>query len=170
MIFIDESGSNRAMARVYGRSPRGKRVIDDVPKKRGKNLTILGAISLAGVETAMVIEGSTDQKVFTAFICELLIPVLKPGDVVVMDNLSSHKVHGIRQAIEATGASLLYLPPYSPELNPIEKAWAKLKSFLRTVRPRSLQQLIDAIADAIDSITPDDCFGWFTHCGYGESF
>jgi transposase len=126
--FGDESGLNSAMTRRFGRAPRGKRVHDAVPKNFGKNLTILGALSCRGLEAVMTIEGATDAAVFRAFVTEVLAPTLQPGDIVVMDNLGAHKVDGIQAAIEAAGARLLFLPPYSPDWSPIEPCWSKLKT------------------------------------------
>lgn len=157
------------MSREYGRAPTGKRVHDAKPVNYGENLTILGAITLDGFQAVMTIPGATTGEVFIAYIEQVLVPALKPGQVVVMDNLSAHKVPGVREAIEAAGAEVLYLPPYSPELNPIEKAWSKLKAILRDVGARTLDTLFDAIADALPRITPDNCKAWYRCCGYPTS-
>ncbi len=130
-------------------------------------LTILGALSLRGVVAAMTIEWATDGDVFLTYLEQLLCPKLQAGDLVIMDNLSAHKVAGVRELIEATGAELLYLPPYSPDFNPIEKAWAKLKQLLRAAKARSTDVLEQAVAEVLKLITADNAAAWFRHCGYG---
>jgi transposase len=157
------------MAREYGRAPSGKRVHDAKPASYGENLTIIGAIALGGFQAVMTIPGATTGEVFVAFVEQVLVPVLKPGQVVVMDNLSAHKVAGVQEAIESAGARLLYLPPYSPELNPIEKAWSKLKNILRDIGARSMDALNQAVADALSQITAENCKGWYRCCGYPTS-
>jgi transposase len=165
--FIDESGVNMAMTRLFGRAaPRGQRVPDAVPKNHGSNVTILGALSCQGLDAVMTIDGPTDTAVFRAYVAQVLVPILVPGDVVVMDNWGAHKVKGIREAIEAAGAALLYLPPYSPDWSPIEPCWAKLKTCLRAAKARTREALDDALTCAIDTITAADARGWFAHCGY----
>ena len=130
-------------------------------------LTTLGAMSLRGIDAAMTIASPTDGDVFAAYVEQALCPKLQPGDVVILDNLSAHKVVGIRERIEARGAQLIYLPPYSPDLNPIEKAWSKFKQFLRSAKARSQEALEQAVGDALKTITPDNAAAWFRHCGYG---
>jgi len=169
LVFIDECGSNAAMAREYGRAPQGQRVHDAKPINYGENVTILGALTLKGLDAVMTIEGACNGEVFLAYVGEVLCPTLRPGQFVIMDNLSAHKVTGVREAIEAVGATLLYLPPYSPDFNPIEPAWSKLKSFLRSVAARTVDLLIDAVGVAMSMVTPGDCQGWFAHCGYAPS-
>lgn len=164
--FIDESGANIAMTRAFGRAARGKRVSDAVPKNHGDNITILGSLSCTGLEAVMTINGAVDTAVFQAYVDQVLAPTLVPGDIVVMDNLGSHKVSGIREAIEAAGATLLYLPPYSPDWSPIEPCWSKLKTFLRAAKARTREALEDVIRVAINTITATDARGWFLHCGY----
>ena len=137
LIYLDESGVSTQMTRRYARAPRGVRVHETTPEGNWKILTILGAMSLRGMIATMTIEAATDAEIFLAYLDHVLCPALRPGNVVVMDNLSSHKVTGVRERIEAAGAQLLYLPPYSPDLNPIEKAWAKLKQLLRTAAKRN---------------------------------
>jgi transposase len=163
---VDETGVNIAMARPYARAPKGQRIYAAVPVNTGKNLTVLAALSLAGIVEAMTIVGSSDGRVFSTFIEEVCVPVLRPGQTVIMDNLSSHKVEGIQEAIEAVGARLEYLPPYSPDLSPIEECWSKLKTILRAKAARTSAHLDQAIAEAFDLITPQDARGWFAHCGY----
>lgn len=164
--FVGEAGVNLAMTRLYGRAAPGQRVHDSVPKNHGKNVTIIGALSCQGLDAVMTIDGAIDTVVFRSYIGEVLVPTLAPGDIVVMDNLSTHKVSGIREAIEAAGASLLPLPPYSPDCSPIEPCWSKLKTYLRATKARTRDALDEAIKSAIDQITPADAHGWFAHCGY----
>ncbi|WP_349282636.1 IS630 family transposase (plasmid) [Polaromonas hydrogenivorans] len=164
--FVDESGVNIAMTRRYGRARRGQRVHDAVPKNWGRNVTVLGSLSCQGLEAVMTIEGATDGAVFFAYVSQVLAPTLKPGDVVVMDNLGAHKVDGIRSAIEARGAALMYLPPYSPDYSPIEPCWSKLKTYLRAIKARTLEALDQALAHVIDTVTASDAKEWFKHCGY----
>jgi transposase len=154
------------MTRAWGRAPKGERVAEATPQGHWKVLTTLGALSLRGIGAVMTIESATDGEVFTAYVEQVLCPRLRPGDVVILDNLSAHKVGGIRQRIEAQGAELLYLPPYSPDLNPIEKAWFKLKQFLRASKARSAEALDQAITEALKTITADNAVAWFRHCGY----
>lgn len=164
--FIDEAGANLAMTRLFGRAARGERVVDTVPKNYGDNITILGALSRTGLEAVMTINGPTDTAVFRAYVSQVLAPTLAPGDIVIMDNLAAHKVNGIRETIGAAGATLVYLPPYSPDRSPIEPCWSKLKTFLRAARARTRDALDEAIASAIETITAADARGWFAHCGY----
>lgn len=154
------------MTRRYGRARRGKRVHDSVPKNFGRNVTILGALSCTGLDAVMSVEGATDTAVFRAYVEQVLVPTLVAGDIVVMDNLSAHKVSGIREAVEVAGATLLYLPPYSPDYSPIENCWSKLKTSLRKAKARTREALDDALKQAIESITDTDAKGWFKHCGY----
>jgi transposase len=161
LIFLDESGVSTQMTRRYARAPRGVRVHEATPEGNWKILTILGAMSLRGMIATMTIEAATDAEIFLAYLDHVLCPALRPGDVVVMDNLSSHKVAGVRERIEAVGAELLYLPPYSPDLNPIEKAWAKLKHLLRTAKARTAEALEQAIAELLPEIRPQDAQAWF---------
>lgn len=164
--FVDESGVNIAMTRLFGRAERGQRVSDAVPKNHGSNVTLLGSLSCQGLDAVMTIDGPTDTAVFRAYVTEVLVPTLVPGDVVVMDNLGAHKVKGIRDAIEAAGATLLYLPPYSPDWSPIEPCWSKLKTFLRAAKARTRDALDAALKQAIEMITAADARNWFAHCGY----
>lgn len=161
MIYLDESGVTTSMTRLYGRSPRGQRIHEAAPGGQWKILTILGALSLRGMIATMTIEAATDADIFLAYVEQVLCPALRPGDVVVMDNLSSHKVSGVRKLLEQAGAELLYLPPYSPDLNPIEKAWAKLKQLLRATKARSKDALEQAISELLPQITADNASAWF---------
>lgn len=164
--FVDESGVNVAMTRRFGRAPRGERVIGTVPQNYGTNLTMMAALSLHGIDAVMTIEGATDAEVFHAYAEQVLGPTLRPGDIVVLDNLSAHKIATIRTVIEGRGARLFYLPPYSPDLAPIERAWSKIKTYLRAAKARSREALELAIQQALTTITAADAHGWFTHCGY----
>jgi transposase len=166
LVFLDESGCNTAMAREYARSPIGERAHDDKPSGWGKNVSLVGAIGLGGLRTMMTLDGAVDGTAFLAFVEHFLVPTLKPGDIVLMDNLSVHKCAGIREAIEAAGAQLRYLPPYSPDFNPIEKCWSKFKSILRTIGARTREALDEAIVTALKSITGKDAAGWFASAGY----
>ncbi len=163
------------MSRLYARALKGKRAVGDRPDGRGKNLTLVGAMALRGIVAAMTFFGGCDQLcwcasrnryAFLTFVEKVLIPNLWPGAVVVMDNFSSHQVAGIRKAIEAAGAKLVFLSPYSPDFSPIELGWSKIKEFLRTQAARSYPALDEAITSAIDAIAPQDIVSWFRHCGY----
>ena len=164
--FIDEAGVNRAMSRRYARAMRGQRAHGHAPLNYGKNLTIVAALGIDGLSAAMTIPGAINGAAFIAYVEQVLAPTLKPGEIVVMDNLSSHKVDGVRQAIESCGAELVYLPRYSPDLNPIEKCWSKIKTALRGAAARTQEALEQALVDAMSSIRPADAHGWFRHCGY----
>jgi transposase len=166
LVFQDESGATTEMPRRYGRAPRGQRVAEGTPAGHWRTLTLLGALSLKGVMAAMTIEAPTDSDVFLAYLEQVLCPRLQPGQVVVMDNLPAHKVEGVRSAIEAAGAELLYLPPYSPDFNPIEQAWSKIKQQLRSTKARTLESLESAITDALAAVTPHNATAWFARCGY----
>ena len=161
LIYLDESGVTTQMTRLYARSRDGARIHEAAPQGHWKILTILGAIGTRGMIAAMTIEEATDADIFLAYLDHCLCPQLRPGDVVVMDNLSSHKVKGVRERIQAAGAELLYLPPYSPDLNPIEKAWSKLKLLLRSAKARSQEALDDAITKHLPEITPENAQAWF---------
>jgi len=149
------------MTRLYARCQGGARIHESTPDSRWKILTILGALSTRGMVATMTVEAATDREIFLAYLDRCLCPQLRSGDVVVMDNLSSHKVDGVRQRIEKCGAELLYLPPYSPDLNPIEKAWAKLKQLLRTAKARTKKALDKAISRLLPQLTDEDAKAWF---------
>ena len=151
------------MTRLYARAPGGVRVHEAAPQGNWKILTILGAMSTCGMVATMTIEAATDAEIFLAYLDRVLCPKLKPGDVVVMDNLSSHKVKAVREKIEARNAELLYLPPYSPDLNPIEKAWSKLKQLLRSTKARTKEALDQALEELIPQISAQDARAWFHH-------
>ena len=152
------------MTRPYARASRGVRIHEATPQGHWKMLTLLGAMSRRGMVAMMTIEEATDEDIFLAYLDHVLCPRLNPGEVVVMDNISSHKVDGVRQRIEQCGAELLYLPPYSPDLNPIEKAWAKLKQILRSAKTRTAEALDQAITEALPKITSENAEAWFRLC------
>ena len=164
--FVDESGVNLAMTRRYGRAPKGVRVVGAVPQNYGQHVTILGALSLAGVGAVMTVAGATDAEVFRAYIKHVLGPTLVPGDIVMLDNLSVHKATGLQQMLARRRIRLRYLPPYSPDMAPIESCWSKLKTSLHTAQARARDTLDAAIAQALATVTPVDARGWFAHCGY----
>jgi transposase len=166
LVFIDESGVQKNMTRSYGRIIGGERLRESAPGGSWDTTTMISSIRLDGTTAAMTITGSTDAVVFKTYVSEILCPTLCEDDIVIMDNLSSHKVPGIREIIEATGAELMYLPPYSPDYNPIEKMWSKIKAFLRKTKARSPEILNEAISDAFRSISASDASGWFESCGY----
>lgn len=165
LLFIDETGAKTNMTRLYGRARKGTRVVDDAPGGHWHTTTLIGAVGLEGAKASMVVEGATDTDVFTTYIKHVLVPVLKPGMVVVMDNLAPHKAPAVAALIAAAGAALWYLPPYSPDLNPIELMWSKVKAILRTIKARTEKELHDAIAKALDAVSVSDAKGWFAHCG-----
>lgn len=154
------------MSRDYARSEKGERVYENRPFNRSKNITIVGALSLSGLVASMTIPCATTKEIFLAFVTQLLVPILKPGDVVCMDNLKAHLGDDIKETIESTGAKVVYLPPYCCELNPIEECWSKLKSILRKHAPRTMKAYNQAMSEAVESITPSDAYGWFKHSGY----
>ena len=155
------------MTRRYGWAPRPERVSEAVPAGHWRRLTVLAALTTAGVLASMTIESPTDGDVFLAFLEQVLGPQLQPGHVVILDNLAAHKVEGVRQLVASRGAQLLYLPPYSPDFNPIEQAWSKLKQLLRGIKARVLEQLEPAITQVLAAITPQNAQAFFRHCGYG---
>lgn len=166
LVAVDESGSNIAMTREYARALRGERAPGRRPFGWGDNITMIGALTVSGVSAMMTVNGGTTGEVFLAFVRQLLVPSLRPGNIVLLDNLSAHKVAGVREAITAVGASVLYLPPYSPDLNPIELAWSKMKSLLRAAEARTREALEAALVTAMDAVSCRDSLGWFKHCGY----
>lgn len=166
LIFLDETGATTEMTRRYGRATRGERVHEGTPAGHWRTLTVLGAIRQSGWVATMTIEAATDGDIFQTYLEQVLGPQLHPGDIVVMDNLSAHKVSGVRELIEEAGAELRYLPPYSPDFNPIEMCWSKFKQLLRSAKARSLATLESGVADALEAITSKDMQGCFRHCGY----
>lgn len=166
LVFVDESGCHIAMTPRYGWAKRGQRAYGVVPRNRGQNTTILAALSLGGVQAAMTLPGPADTLVFEAFVEQVLVPTLRPGQIVVLDNLSIHKSEKAQRLIESCGCQLLFLPPYSPDLTPIEEMWSKLKARLRRMGARVREVLEEAIAHSLELITAQDAEGWFRHCGY----
>ena len=157
------------MTRLYGRAPQGQRLVAAVPQGHWKTTTFIGAMRHDGLTAPIVINAAVNGDIFRVYVRAFLVPTLKPGDIVVMDNLGSHKVEGVRSAIEAAGAELLYLPPYSPDMNPIEQAFAKLKALLRKAEARTVEALWAAIGELIERITPQDCRNIFHNAGYVRS-
>ena len=165
-MFVDECGSHTALTPLYGWAPRRERAVGRAPRNRGQNTTIVGALSVAGIGAAMTLEGAADRLAFEAFVEFFLVPNLKAGQIVVMDNLSIHKGPKVRSLIEECGCNLLFLPSYSPDFSPIEPAWSKLKAYLRQVGARTKDTLDAAIGDGLNRINAQDAQGWFRHCGY----
>jgi transposase len=166
LVFIDETGVNLAMTRGYARAKKGKRAYSKCPYNRGKNITMIGAIAISGLLASLTFEGWTNKEAFLTYVKEVLVPQLWSGACVVMDNLPAHKATEVQKAIESVGARVVFLSPYSPDFNPIENCWSKLKEFLRTRESRTYQELDRAITEAINSVTEKDIIGWFTHCCY----
>ena len=165
-VFLDESSTSIALTRRYARAPRGQRAYGQVPRNHGRPTTLLAALSPAGLGAAMTLEGAANTAAFLAYVREVLAPTLRPGQLVIVDNVSFHRADAIRDAIAAAGCVLLFLPPYSPDFNPIEQAFSKLKAHLRKAAARTQAALETAIADALATITAADALGWFRHCGY----
>lgn len=167
-MFLDESGAQSNMTRLRGRCAVGERLVAKVSWGHWKASTMISAVRLTGPFAPAVFDCPTDTDVFRAYVEQVLAPALSAGDVVVMDNLAAHKVAGIEQAIQAVGARVLYLPPYSPDYNPIENMWSKIKQRLRSLAPRSWEAIGDAFGKALDDVTLDDCLGFFKNCGYAQ--
>jgi transposase len=166
LVFLDESAAKTNLTRLRGRAPRGERVYDHTPAGHWCATTMIGSIRLDGTTACMTIEDATDTDIFRAYVQHVLIPTLKPGDVVILDNLSPHKNPQTTRLVEQAGASVRYLPPYSPDLNPIEQMWSKVKAMLRSAKARTQRALEAAIACALASVTSADAMGWFASCGY----
>jgi transposase len=169
LIFLDETWTTTNMVRLYGRAPCGRRLIEAVPHGHWHISTFIGGLRQSGIVAPCVIDGAVDGAMFVAYIEQVLVPELQPGDTVIMDNLSSHKVAGVRSAIEAAGANLLYLPPYSPDLNPIEMAFSKLKSLLRAKALRTMDELWKALGPLSDTFSQSECVNYLRHAGYFQS-
>ncbi len=165
-MFIDETGSHLGLVRLYARAPRGQRAVGRAPRNRGRTRTTITALTLDGIGPGLLVEGGISTAGFEAYVAHLLAPTLKPGQIVVLDNLRQHQGERTRELIEARGAELWFLPPYSPDLNPIEEAFAKLKALLRTAAARTHEALAAAIWAAFRAITPTDARSFFTHGGY----
>jgi transposase len=166
LVFVDEMGTNTSLSPIYAYSPRGQRAYCSVPRNRGPNTTLLSCMSVEGMGASLVVAGATNRGVFEAYIERVLSPELRPGQVVVMDNLTAHKGERVRELIEEQGCELLYLPPYSPDFNPIEEAFAKIKALLRRAAARSREALVQTMGAALDAVTAQDAHGFFEHCGY----
>ena len=164
LVFVDECGSHTSLTPLYAYAPRDERAVGSVPKNRGENTTILGALNAEGLQAAMTVEGAADGAVFEAFVEQVLCPTLQPGQIVIMDNLSTHKSARIRELIEERHCRLWFLPTYSPDLNPIEMAWSKLKAYLRVVSARTRDALQEAIGQGLQTITAQDARNWLKHC------
>lgn len=166
LVFLDESGTNTGMTRLYGRGLSDERVVDYTPDVRFERTSILSSVRLNGDMVPLVYDGALNGELFKAYITQCLVPTLNKGDIVIMDNLTSHKVKGVVDPIVAAGAKVVYLPPYSPDFNPIEMMWSKIKAYLRKVKARTKESLETAIADALDCVTTSDILAWFAKCGY----
>ena len=168
-VFLDECGVTTDLLRRFGRSRRGTRLHDHTPCRHWQTCTVIAGLRLHGLTAPAVFDGPIDNPTFLAYVEQVLAPTLRPGDVVVLDNLAVHKQPDVRAAIERVGALVRFLPPYSPDFNPIEQAFAKLKAFLRAMRPRTFEQVCQLIAAALDLFTRDDCANFIRHCGYRVS-
>jgi transposase len=166
LVFIDESGANIMLARRYGRAPQGERSHGTAPRNYGQNLTLVAALSLEGLDAPMLLDGAMDGVAFDRYVSEILVPTLRPHQLVILDNLAVHKRASVRQAIAAAGCRVLFLPSYSPDFNPIEQVFSKIKAYIRRVGARTRKALEEAIGQAIDLVTPADANGYFSHCGY----
>jgi transposase len=170
LVFVDETGATTAMDRTYGRGPSGVRVDGPVPQGHWKVLTLTAAVRLGGVpeSACLAFEGATDTAGFETYVERCLVPVLRPGDIVILDNLACHKTAEVRRLIRAAGAEVRHLPAYSPDLNPIEQLFSKLKAWLRKAKARTIDGLIEAMGEALRAIRPGDILAWFLHSGYGS--
>jgi transposase len=167
--FLDESGVNLSMTRLYGRAAPDQRVVESTPLPSGPRTTTLAVIGATGITAPLVLSGAVNGTIFSGYVEQCVVPTLQPGDILFMDNLSAHKVAGIATLIEACGARLIYLPPYSSDFNPIELAWSKVKTLLRRLKARTFPALIAALKQALLAITLQDVQGWFAHCGYARN-
>ena len=166
LVFVDEMGVHTSLAPLYGYSPKGERVRLMVPRNRGENTTLLASITLGGMGETMAVEGSTNREVFEAYVEHALAPALQAGQVVIMDNLSAHKPARVRELIEGRGCELIYLPAYSPDFNPIEEAFSKIKGMLRQAGARTKDALVDVLGEALSAVSAQDATGYFEHAGY----
>ncbi len=169
LVFVDECGTHTSLAPIYGYAPRGERLRLSVPRGRGKNTTLLSSMTLEGMGPSLTVEGATTAAVFEAYVEQVLVPSLRAGQIVVMDNLGAHRPKKIREFIEGRGCELVYLPPYSPDYNPIEEAFAKVKNLLRDAAARTKEALVEAIGVALSAVTAADARGFFEHAGYRSS-
>ena len=169
LVFVDEMGTNTSLSAVYAWAPKGQRAYCSVPRNRGANTTVLSSMSVEGMGPSLTVEGATTSVVFEAYVEQVLAPTLKEGQIVVMDNLSAHKGERIKGMIEQQGCQLVYLPSYSPDLNPIEEAFSKIKGLVRKAEARTREALVEAIGSALSAVTSRDARGFFEHCGYPMS-
>jgi transposase len=167
-VFIDETGLNTKMARHYGRSQMGQRCVCSLPHGHWQTSTFIAALRHDSIEAPFLVDGPVDADAFTAYLEQVLCPQLRPGDTLILDNLSTHKISNVHRLLSACGARVRYLPPYSPDLNPIELAFAKLKAHLRQAAARTLEDLMDAVAQALNSFSPQHCQGFFRHAKYAS--
>ena len=167
-MFIDETGLNTKLARLYGRSPRGQRCLSSIPHGHWQSSTFLAALRHEQIVAPFLVDGPVDAEVFLVYLQQVLLPCLHSGDVLILDNLATHKVRGVQEILRARDVELRYLPPYSPDLNPIEPAFSKLKAHLRRMAARTLDQLIGAVGDALDTFSAADCYGFFRHAHYAS--
>ena len=166
LVFVDESGTNITLAPLYGWAPKGERAYGKAPRNWDKNITLIASLSAEGLGAAMSVEGATDGAAFQTYVKHFLVPTLKTGQIVVLDNLQVHKSLKVRELIEGAGASVLFLPSYSPDFSPIEGAFSKVKNLVRKAQARTQEALIEAIGDALDAVSRRDALGFFEHCGY----
>jgi transposase len=166
LVFVDEMGTNISLSPLYGWAKKGERAQCSVPRNRGKNTTLLSSMSVEGMGSSLAVEGATNREVFETYVELILAPTLRRGQVVVMDNLTAHKGERIRELIEDQGCELMYLPPYSPDFNPIEEAFSKIKGLMRKAQARSREALLEAMGSAISALSGEDARGFFEHCGY----
>jgi transposase len=166
LVFVDEMGTNTSLSPLYGWAKKGERAYCSVPRNRGPNTTLLSSMSMEGMGPSLAVEGSTNREVFEIYVERVLAPTLRRGQVVVMDNLSAHKGERVRELIEQQGCELLYLPSYSPDFNPIEEAFSKIKGLMRKAQARTREALLEAMGTAISVVTAQDARGFFEHCGY----
>jgi transposase len=169
LVFLDESGAKTNMTRLRGRAKGGQRCVDDTPHGHWCTTTMISSIRLDGSTACMAIDGATSSEIFREYVRQVLVPTLRTGDIVIFDNLPAHKDCDAMNLIHAAGAMTLPLPAYSPDLNPIEKMWSKVKEFLRSAKARTFETLLDAIAKALKIVTEQDAQGWFNSCGYATS-
>jgi transposase len=169
LVFVDEMGTNVSLSPLYAWSRKGERAFGSAPRNWGKNVTLLASITRGGLSECLAVEGPTRREVFEAYLEQVLVPTLVPGQIVVMDNLSAHKGGRVKGIIEGRGCELIYLPPYSPDLNPIEQAFSKVKGLLRRAEARARESLIEAMGVALCAVSGGDARGFFGHCGYGST-
>jgi transposase len=166
LVFVDEMGTNISLSPLYAWAPKGERAYCSVPRNRGPNTTLLSSMSVEGMGLSLAVEGATNREVFETYVEQILAPTLRTCQVVVMDNLTAHKGERVKELIERRGCELLYLPPYSPDFNPIEEAFAKIKSLMRKAEARTREALLAAMGTAISTLSAQDARGFFEHCGY----